>query len=58
MPQQIRLPALSGGLAWGVNIYTDADDEQYFYEESRFVMSPMFTLKERSVAVFTLYKKK
>ena len=53
--QQIRLPALSGGLAWGVNIYTDADDDQYFYEESRFVHSPIFDLKERSVAVFTLY---
>lgn len=53
--QQIRLPALSGGLAWGVNIYTDADDDQYFHEESRFVHSPIFTLNERSVAVFTLY---
>jgi glycogen operon protein len=53
--QQIRLPALSGGLAWGVNIYTDADDEQYFHEDCRFVHSPIFTLKERSVAVFTLY---
>lgn len=54
--QQIRLPALSGGLAWGLNIYTDSDDEQYFYEESRFVLNPIFTLKERSVAVFTLYR--
>lgn len=54
--QEIRLPALSGGLAWGVNIYTDADDEQYFHAESRFVHSPIFMLKERSVAVFTLYR--
>ena len=50
------MPALSGGLAWGVNIYTDADDEQYFHAESRFVYSPIFMLKERSVAVFTLYR--
>ena len=31
------------------------EDEQYFHEESQFVYSPIFTLKERSVAVFTLY---
>ena len=29
-----------------------------FCEESRFVHSPIFTLKERSVAVFTLYHPK
>jgi glycogen operon protein len=54
--QEIRLPALSGGLAWGLNIYTDADNEVYYQEESLFVHNPMFMLKERSVAVFTLYR--
>ena len=55
-PQEIRLPALSDGLAWGLNIYTDADGGPRFYEESLFVYNPVMTLKERSVAVLTLYK--
>ncbi len=54
-PQDIRMPALSGGLAWGVDIYTDADDQVYFHKETQFLTNTIFRLKERSVAVFTLY---
>ena len=55
-PQQIRLPALARGLAWGLNIYTDADNGPSFYEDSLFVHNPVMTLKERSVAVLTLFR--
>lgn len=54
-PVEIRLPALPAGLSWGININTDADDNRFFHEQAVFLKSPLFLLKERSVAVFTLY---
>lgn len=55
-PQEIRLPALPGGLGWGLNIYTDEKDGQYYFDESQFMNSPIFQMEERSVAVFTVCK--
>ena len=54
-PVEIRLPALRAGLSWGININTDADDNIYFHKKAVFLKSPLFLLKERSVAVFTLF---
>ncbi|MBQ2640734.1 MAG: glycogen debranching enzyme, partial [Lachnospiraceae bacterium] len=54
-PVQIRLPALRAGLSWGINIYTDADDNVFYHKDAVFLKSPLFLLKERSVAVFTLF---
>ena len=54
-PVEIRLPALRAGLSWGINIYTDADDNVFFHKQAVFLKSPLFMLKERSVAVFTLF---
>ncbi len=56
-PVEIRLPALTAGLSWGININTDADDNVFFHKNSVFLKSPLFLLKERSVAVFTLFHK-
>jgi glycogen operon protein len=54
-PVEIRLPALRAGLSWGININTDADDNVFFHKQAVFLKSPLFLLKERSVAVFTLF---
>ena len=54
-PVEIRLPALRAGLSWGININTDADDNVFYHKNSVFLKSPLFLLKERSVAVFTLF---
>jgi glycogen operon protein len=56
-PVEIRLPALTAGLSWGININTDADDNIFFHKHAVFLKSPLFLLKERSVAVFTLFHK-
>ena len=54
-PCEIRLPALKAGLSWGICVDTDAPGQDYYHEEPVFMTRPMFLLKERSVAVFTLY---
>ena len=46
---------LRAGLSWGININTDAEDGEFFHEHAVFLKSPLFQLKERSVAVFTLF---
>ena len=54
-PVEIRLPALRAGLSWGININTDAGDNVFYHKNAEFLKSPLFLLKERSVAVFTLF---
>lgn len=56
-PYQIRLPALPAGLSWGINIDTDAKDGVFYHEKSEFLPSPLYTMGERSVAVFTLFRR-
>ncbi len=55
-PCEIRLPALRAGLSWGICMDTDAADHHYYYDNPVFLNRPLFMLKERSVAVFTLYQ--
>ncbi|MBR3367144.1 MAG: glycogen debranching protein GlgX [Lachnospiraceae bacterium] len=54
-PREIRLPALPEGFSWGLAIDTDAMDGEYYREEPEFLPRPIYLLRERSTAVFTLY---
>jgi glycogen operon protein len=52
-PVEIRLPALRAGLSWGINIYTDADDNVFFHKKAVFLKSPLFLRKRRAFFLVT-----
>ena len=52
--QQVRLPSLPEGHAWGMCINTADPDGKYYYDEPVYMQVTSFMMTERSICVFTM----